>query len=114
MTSTEPLFHNNVLEIAGNKIELQNEIWKVIETSGAYMVLTYTKKIGDDNRNVFLIDRRGKILWQIEAFMFGEEPTFYTNIWISEKGNLMAFNRKGYECTIDKETGKILETEFTK
>ena len=64
--------------------------------------------------NVFLLDAKGKILWQIAEFIFAHSPQFYSNIWLDDSGNLMAGVPKGYDCHIDIKTGKILSSKFTK
>ena len=64
-------------------------------------------------RNVEAYDHHGKRLWVIESL--GENPAtdYYTDI-SSEDDKIHAFNFQCYDCIIDEETGKILDSYFTK
>jgi hypothetical protein len=66
-------------------------------------------------RNVLCVDEDGRILWQIEEFKGVKgRSSYYTNVWLAEDGKLHAYNPLGFDCLIDIETGKILESEFIK
>jgi hypothetical protein len=66
---------------------------------------------GEPSRNLFAYDPTGKQLWRAEDIGFGATDG-YTNI-ISETplvvGNFACFN-----CTLDINTGKIIDKIFTK
>ncbi|TGK28762.1 hypothetical protein EHQ05_07270 [Leptospira yasudae] len=61
-----------------------------------------------DGGNVFCIDKATvKVLWQ--------SSNRFTNIWESEDNNIvMAYDPLGFEVKLDKFTGKILGSQFTK
>jgi len=117
MTTPSYELKNHTLFINGTRFSLDAYVSKVIPID-SYLAV----KIGYllDNptttppRNVFLLDDAGKIIWQIEEFKFGDRPEYFSNIWLNDKGQLMAFVPKGFEFVIDMKTGKLTEEEFVR
>jgi uncharacterized Fe-S cluster-containing radical SAM superfamily enzyme len=66
---------------------------------------------GEPSRNLFAYDQKGNELWRAEDIGFGAIDG-YTNI-ISESP-LTVGNFACFECTIDMNTGKVLDKSFTK
>ena len=63
------------------------------------------------NRNVFCVDKKENIIWQIEEFSLypgNVKNCPYTDIQIRE-GRLVLCNWCGFESIMDADTGKILE-----
>lgn len=63
--------------------------------------------------NVFLIDSKGDVLWQIETLPV-ENPGYFTKVWLDGDEKLHAFNVLGFDCLIDSQSGKLIRCEFTK
>jgi len=109
---------NGILHINGSLTQLKDaEISKVIQPEFG-LAVEVNKLIrgskGTPPRNVFLLDDAGKIIWQIEEFKFGDRPEYFSNIWLNDKGQLMAFVPKGFQFVIDMKTGKLTEEEFVR
>ena len=74
-------------------------------------------KIGNSqyNQNVFAINKAGMILWQIEKSedldLMGYCP--FVNIEMRQ-GQLILWNWCGFRLTADIDTGKIIDSVFTK
>lgn len=66
---------------------------------------------GEPARNLFAYDLSGNSIWRAEDIGFGATDA-YANI-ISETP-LVVGNFAGVTCTIDLQTGKVIETIFSK
>ena len=66
-------------------------------------------------RNIFCVDKQGKILWQIDKEIENSISikTPYTSIY-RENNQLKGYNRAGYEVVINPRNGKVLEIDFIK
>ncbi len=65
------------------------------------------------NRNVYLIDAAGRILWQIEESPHGpgtDKP--FMNIWIADDDALVAGNWNGIDYKVDISSGRICVKSF--
>ncbi len=76
----------------------------------------------DKCRNVFAVNDKGEVVWQIEKSPYerpgpygsGETiPNPFTNIGITKNGQLKAF-ASSFLFDVDIETGKLSNPEFTK
>ena len=94
------------------KVDFWNPISQVSENDDKYLVrlLLDGKSDKDYHRNVYLVDERGEILWQIEAFNMGGA---WTSIAMGN-GYVTTVNSRGFYCEIDIKTGKVIDAKFTK
>jgi hypothetical protein len=124
----------NELSINGKKIKFFDapaKIYKVImpeDNLAIFMINVYHDRDEDnkpeENRNIFAVNEKGKVVWQIE-----EVPDkycrkdlnkneivkeIYTGIWIDEKGVLKVFIPMGFIFDVDIKTGKLSNPAFTK
>jgi len=105
---------NKILKIADKKIKFKYPIEQVSESDDKYLVCL--KWWGENQlpeeyqRNVFLLNKKGEILWQIEAFEMGGA---WANVAMGN-GYVTAVNTRGFYCEIDIKTGKVISAEFTK
>ena len=58
-------------------------------------------------QNIFCLDVDGNILWKIQECPHGDGAKPYTNIKISETGELIAYNYIGYYYRVDLNTGTV-------
>lgn len=59
------------------------------------------------NRNIFCVDEKGNVRWQVETVAEPAERVPYTNIYFDEKGGLFAYCWDGGEYAIDVDNGKV-------
>ncbi len=83
--------------------------------------INYDELDGDECRNVFAVNDKGEVVWQIEKAPCenrtadGEViPQSFTDVWISKEGTLKAFAPMGFCFDINVETGKLSNPRFTK
>lgn len=67
----------------------------------------------DVQRNIYRIDENGKIIWQLLPYDAFEISTF-TNVYFSEKFELLGYNFDGGEYEIDINTGKVRPKQLLK
>ena len=70
--------------------------------------------IEDVNRNVFKLDQKGQIIWQISTPVGIYERTPYTNVYLDSTGKLKAYCWDGMEYEIDIDTGEVQAVQFLK
>lgn len=98
---------------SGGRIKAPYPIFEAREIDGSVLVLYDYMAFprGEPARNLFAYDLSGNPIWRAEDIGFGTTDA-YTNI-ISETP-LVVGNFAGFTCVIDTQTGKIIETTFTK
>jgi hypothetical protein len=108
---------NKRLLIDGKETGLKSQIYQHL-VIGDLVVVVVGYLDGEKHTpfaNVVLLNSAGRILWQIEEFKgVTDRSGYYTNVWLDDNGRLMAGNFLGFDCVIDIETGKILESKFTR
>jgi hypothetical protein len=107
------------LNVNGIVIAFEGNVDKVIVIDDILIVLIYGDKqieeIGEDifYRNVCAVDAKGNILWRIQSISDMETNNggklygVYSNIFIDEKGRLIAYNGAGYDFRVNLKNGKI-------
>lgn len=65
-------------------------------------------------RNVFLVDKDGKVLWQIEPAVQSHGVTGFSNVYLGKHNELLAYSSNGIEYTVDLATGRILSKELVR
>ena len=68
----------------------------------------------DSSRNVYLIDRDNKILWQAEPATQSHGTIGFANVYLGHNNELLAYSKNGIEYRIDIATGSILHKELIK
>lgn len=91
---------------------LPSEIKKILVLDTSLVVLlNYNPDIG--NRNVFCYDFDKVPKWQVPAPIEFHHENDFTGIYL-RGGELYVYNRNGVEYHLDKETGKVLDSELIK
>lgn len=117
--------------INGVKIKLPCEIHKApisnklaIIKNDKYIVIL-TENCKKDGRNVFVFNKTGKLLWQIDEetvrkYAYWREIsspqlyTFFTLAKFMDDGTLLLGNTFGFHIYVNPETGEIISDEFVK
>lgn len=94
-------------------LETLAEINECVVLSNSIILLLKGADI-DDDRNIFCFEFNGHLNWQIAAPNKIHYRNYYTSIYLSDSGELQAFNKNGFEITIDIKDGKILKKELIK
>ena len=79
--------------------------------SGDFIYLLFDSGFEKPN-NILCIDQSGNIIWEIDAVGWVRNTTF-ANIY-EEEGKLFAGAWSGFECEIDRKTGRVLNRMFLK
>ena len=66
----------------------------------------------EPERNVFLVNSKGQIVWQIEASVKSHGAVGYSDVYLGEDDSLLAYSSNGIEYSIDKVTGCVLGKEL--
>lgn len=66
-----------------------------------------TSSSDEINRNIFCVDEKGRVRWQVETVAEPTERFPYTNIYFDEKERLLAYCWDGGEYEIDVHSGKV-------
>ena len=91
-----------------SSIPLLHERVRLILPEGDAIVLvepTATTPDNDANRNVYRLNERGHVIWQIGAAISGAGP--FTNIYFNDVGQLTAYSSDGCEYPIAPTTGQL-------
>ncbi len=95
------------LFVSGKQVALPSKVTKILQVGDILVALVdYTGVI----RNIFGVDEAGKILWQIQIqslLDFGFHRKYFTNIFFSEQGELLADHADGYDCCINPKDGTV-------
>lgn len=104
-------FNNRQVTLpSGTTVLMSRPIEEVVEINGSLIVRLDTAEVD----NIYFVNPDGTIKWQIDSNDHKELlPGYYTALW-TDNGKLKAFNFGCWDCSIDLETGKIIETKFTK
>lgn len=101
------LYHDKPLLYAAAHID------KELVLEDSILVLLNTDSLKSD-RNIFCYDFKGDLKWQIPEPDKLQANNYYTSIYLTGEGILMAYNINGVEVTIDKQTGAILDKQLIK
>jgi hypothetical protein len=96
------------LWIGDVSVTLPALIDEVLFAGDLIVVRTAEAGLPEPSRNIFGIERGGKIRWQIERSPHGgtvRNP--FTGLYISAEGELIAANWIGVDYRVDLSTGKI-------
>ena len=63
-------------------------------------------------RNIFLLDRTGEVIWQIEPATMSHGVVGFSDLYLGTNSELLAYSSNGIEYIIDNATGKILNKEL--
>ena|SRR5690606_18473671 len=63
-------------------------------------------------RNIFLLNEKNNILWQIEPATLSHGVTGYSAIYLGKDNQLFAYSSNGFEYNIDVSNGKIIGKEL--
>lgn len=103
---------NHLMEI---DIESGRPKWSVVTgNTPVYQVMSSQNGenlIVFNGGNIVAIDFTGNEIWRSEL---PSEDDFFANPPYFDEGTLKSASWKGFTCSIDQRTGKILEREFTK
>lgn len=80
------------------------------------MVLTSPEDEGflDSAKNIYLIDKDNRVLWQAEAATLSHGVVGFSNVCLGQGNELLAYSANGIEYRIDVATGSILSKELVK
>jgi len=66
-----------------------------------------------DNQNVFGVDRKGTVIWQVQARKYRLSDSPFSGIG-TEGGLARLYNWDGTVLCVDPLTGEVLETDYAK
>ncbi|WP_143065263.1 hypothetical protein [Mucilaginibacter gossypiicola] len=99
----------------GKFIEFDFSVQDTLVFDGKIIVLLDVSGNIRFNRNVYAIDFNGELLWQIERSenldLIGYCPFISVE---AQNPKLVSFNWCGFKFIIDPDTGKVIESIFTK
>ena len=87
-----------------------DNIDKILEADGCVYLL-FISDIQKPN-NVCCIDLSGNIIWKMDASSLLGRTTF-ANLY-EENGKLLVNSWSGFECEVDRKTGKVIGKTFLK
>ncbi|SEO56499.1 hypothetical protein SAMN05192574_109106 [Mucilaginibacter gossypiicola] len=124
VTSTKKRFMNvgsyrvdqqKIIFETGKFIEFDFSVQDTLVFDGKIIVLLDVSGNIRFNRNVYAIDFNGELLWQIERSenldLIGYCPFISVE---AQNPKLVSFNWCGFKFIIDPDTGKVIESIFTK
>ena len=89
---------------------LFTRIEKVIEVNAGTIVLENPSGFPRNETNLYLVDRRGEILWRAEK---PDPYTYFSRVKLNEDGDTFsAYTLGGHACELELRTGKLIS--FTK
>jgi hypothetical protein len=68
----------------------------------------------EPGRNVFLVDKDGQVLWQIESGVQSHGVVGFSNVYLGKSNELLTYGSNGIEYTVDGATGRILGQELVR
>jgi hypothetical protein len=108
---------NNLLVLDENQVETRitfsHPIADVLEFQSIAVVMLAPKVKSGFNENIYGVDYRGNIVWQIHKREYVYEDSPYTGI-IKEEEKVRLFNWDGAELSVDPLTGRILNEKWGK
>lgn len=119
-------FHEKTLEIDGRSFKFDQDIVQVLQRGDDRVIIRLEGadfKPDDPNvgRNVFSLDRHGKMVWRIETSGFhirtedGRKiPRGWHNIHFRENGKVMLIDSAGFEWRLNPDTGEVSDPVFVK
>jgi hypothetical protein len=107
-------FYKNILVIDGAKVDFFTEIDQIIDLNEKIIVKVYSTSEYADYQvkdNIFAINRKGEILWQVETpfqhWLNKKVPQIYYNI--NYQNDKLTAQNGGSLFFIDTENGKIVD-----
>jgi len=89
---------------------LYTRIEKVIELNAGTIVLESPSGFPRNETNLYLVDRRGEIIWKAEK---PDPYTYFSRVKLNEDGDTFsAYTLGGHACELELRTGKLIS--FTK
>jgi hypothetical protein len=76
------------------------------------IILLLQEKILENDKNIYCFDFKGNFLWIVSDVIKLHDKNYFTNMYINENNELMAYNLNGTEVTIDVDTGRIIKAEL--
>ena len=104
-------FENNSVKVNGHKIEFEARIDTVIEFSNYYVVLILNDDIPDNN--VYAINKKGEIVWNIGDIIQLSYPEAYTSIG-KEAENLSLISYNGIRYLLNTSNNTYSKVSITK
>ncbi|WP_264559117.1 hypothetical protein [Flavobacterium sp. N2270] len=108
-----------MINIKGNKLFHNNELLITVQSSikdflilNNVIVLILNYDDFDSDRNIFGYNLNGEFKWQISEISKLHKRNYYTSIYLSEKQDLLAYNKNGVEITINEKNGCIIMSEL--
>jgi hypothetical protein len=96
--------------VKGVVFSCENKIKKMLEEDGFIYLLLFSME--EKSNNVLCVDLSGNVVWKIDAVDWVGKTAF-ANIY-EKNGKLYAGAWSGFECEIDRKTGRILNKIFMK
>jgi len=109
---------NNQIFFNDIKKPVPARIVKVVESDNRLFILFSSWNELDTvmpEQNICCLDLDGNQIWRIHKVDFAKYgPSVFTGIRIADDGTLLAHLPIGLECTIDKDSGELIDAVFVK
>ncbi len=99
-----------ILKLNDKEIEFPNEICKVLEFNGVYIVFIMDKNIFPIH-NIIAVNADGSILWRIEDVIKLGSPDPYVDLYKENDRHVWVRSASGVETTFDVYTKEIIDQE---
>ncbi|CAG0963644.1 hypothetical protein ANAEL_00775 [Anaerolineales bacterium] len=87
-------------------VALYTQIEKTIEINAGVIVLENHSGFPRNEANLYLIGRRGEIIWKAEK---PDPYTYFTRVRLNEDGETFsAYTLGGHACELELKTGKLI------
>jgi hypothetical protein len=87
-------------------VALYTQIEKTIEVNAGVIVLESHSGFPRNETNLYLIGRRGEIIWKAEK---PDPYTYFTRVRLNEDGETFsAYTLGGHACELELKTGKLI------
>lgn len=88
---------------------LYTRIEKVIEVNAGTIVLENPSGFPRNETNLYLVDRRGEIIWKAEK---PDPYTYFSRVKLNEDGDTFsAYTLGGHACELELRTGKLISLQ---
>ncbi len=111
-------FEGNILDTSSGTYTLPRNILEAIEIDGGIYVIYNSMEFKEDraDANLVRINESGENIWEADNPTGDVTDAYigFDRIIKQGKGKIVAFNFSCFKCTINSETGKIINAKFTK
>ncbi|MBC1405983.1 hypothetical protein HB952_13190 [Listeria welshimeri] len=116
-------YENNELEISGKKIKFSNKIDEVKQNNEYVFVrlaiiMNSSMHVEDEDNNVYAIDRKGDIVWQIKNTAPKDNPEFICSpivlMYVDNDNHLFVTDFSGRRFKVDIKSGNMEMISITK